>query len=76
VNKYEQHGGPGIGNILQLLKASDAPSEDQRIFMKAQIVFWIIGATDGHAKFQHFAAPRRRLQAYPLYDVICSSAGS
>jgi serine/threonine-protein kinase HipA len=47
--------------ILDLLKASDEPEADQRLFLKAQIVFWLLGATDGHAKnfsiFPHWAAP-------------------
>lgn len=70
-NKYEQHGGPGIDDILQLLKASDAPSEDQRIFMKAQIVYWLIGATDGHAKnFSISLHPGGGFRLTPLYDVM------
>lgn len=71
VNKYEAHGGPGIHEILQLLKASDAPAEDQRIFMKAQISFWLLGATDGHAKnFSIFLYPRGGFRLTPLYDVM------
>ena len=48
--KYEPEGGPGMRQILELLKASDAPAEDRGIFLKAQILFWLPGATDGHAK--------------------------
>jgi hypothetical protein len=33
-----------------LLKGSDSPEEDQKILFKAQIVFWLLGATDGHAR--------------------------
>ena len=53
--KYESEGGPGIVDGLSLLKASDHAATDQRAFMKAQIIFWLIGATDGHAKnFPYF----------------------
>ncbi len=47
--KYQNDGGPGIVDILELLKGGDTPAEDQKLFLKAQILFWLIGATDGHA---------------------------
>jgi serine/threonine-protein kinase HipA len=69
--KYQEDGGPGIVQILQLLRGSDEPEADQRTFMKANIVFWLMGATDGHAKnFSVFLRPGGRFQLAPLYDVI------
>jgi len=69
--KYEPDGGPGIRDILELLKASDEPEADQRLFLKAQIVFWLLGATDGHAKnFSIFLMPGGRFRLTPLYDVM------
>jgi serine/threonine-protein kinase HipA len=69
--KYQEDGGPGIAPILELLRGSDEPLADQRTFMKANIVFWLIGATDGHAKnFSVFLRPGGRFQLAPLYDVI------
>lgn len=69
--KYESDGGPGIPAIIDLLKASDTPDEDQKMFFKAQIVFWLLGATDGHAKnFSLRLAPGGRFQMTPLYDII------
>jgi serine/threonine-protein kinase HipA len=69
--KYEPDGGPGIRQILDLLKASDEPEADQRTFLKAQIVFWLLGATDGHAKnFSIFLLPGGRFRLTPLYDVM------
>jgi serine/threonine-protein kinase HipA len=57
--------------ILDLLKASDEPEADQRLFLKAQIVFWLLGATDGHAKnFSIFLLPGGRFRLTPLYDVM------
>ena len=57
--------------ILDLLKASDEPEADQRLFLKAQIVFWLLGATDGHAKnFSVFLLPGGRFRLTPLYDVM------
>jgi serine/threonine-protein kinase HipA len=69
--KYESDGGPGIESILRLLRDCDNPAEDQRTFMKAMIFFWLLGATDGHAKnFSVFLSPGGRYRMTPLYDVI------
>lgn len=69
--KYQEHGGPGIEQILQLLRGSDEPLADQRSFLKANIVFWLMGATDGHAKnFSVFLRPGGRFQLTPMYDAI------
>lgn len=71
VRKYESDGGPGICNLTELLKGSDAPYEDQKTFFKAQIVFWLLGATDGHAKnFSLRLAPGGRFRLTPLYDIL------
>lgn len=69
--KYEADGGPGAEAVLRLLRDSDTPAEDQRTFLKALVVFWLIGATDGHAKnFSIFLYPGGRYRMAPLYDVI------
>jgi serine/threonine-protein kinase HipA len=69
--KYQSDGGPGIVQILELLRGSDDALTDQRTFLKANIVFWLMGATDGHAKnFSVFLRPGGRFQLTPLYDVI------
>jgi serine/threonine-protein kinase HipA len=69
--KYQSDGGPGITAILKMLRGSDEPLSDQRSFLKANIAFWLIGATDGHAKnFSIFLSPGGRFQMTPLYDVI------
>lgn len=69
--KYQSHGGPGIVSIAGLLKGSDTPLEDQADFFKAQILFWLLGATDGHAKnFSVFIQPGGRYRLTPFYDVL------
>ena len=69
--KYESDGGPGIAEIVRLLRGSDEAVSDQRSFLKASIVFWLLGATDGHAKnFSIFLSPGGRFHMTPLYDVI------
>jgi serine/threonine-protein kinase HipA len=69
--KYESEGGPGIRQIMDLLKGSDTPAMDRGLFLKAQIVFWLLAATDGHAKnFSIHLAPGGRFRLAPLYDVV------
>jgi len=69
--KYQAEGGPGIAAILDLLRGSDDPETDRRNFMKAQIVFWLMGVIDGHAKnFSIFLSPGGRFRMTPLYDVM------
>jgi len=69
--KYQADGGPGMVDILSLLKASDSPEEDQRQFLKAQMAFWLLGALDGHAKnFSIFLYAGGGFRLTPLYDVM------
>jgi len=69
--KYEPDGGPGMPTILKFLQASDEPGADQEMFVRAQALFWLMGATDGHAKnFSVFLMPGGRFHLTPLYDVM------
>lgn len=69
--KYQNEGGPGMADVLALLGGSDTPVEDREVFLKAQIVFWLIGATDGHAKnFSLFLGPGGSYRLTPLYDIL------
>lgn len=69
--KYQSDGGPGVCDILALLRGSDTPEQDIGIFMRACIFFWMIGATDGHAKnFSITLGPGGRYRLIPLYDVL------
>jgi serine/threonine-protein kinase HipA len=69
--KYQNSGGPGMVDILNRLKGADMPREDQKMFLKAQILFWLIGATDGHAKnFSIFLGRGGTFHLAPFYDVL------
>ncbi len=69
--KYESDGGPGIATIMEVLKSSLRPEDDRRQFMKTVFLFWLLGATDGHAKnFSIFLKQGGRFQLTPVYDVI------
>lgn len=69
--KYQSDGGPGIVDVMDTLRGSDEPTQDRHDFFKAQILFWLIGATDGHAKnFSLALSSQGRFQMTPLYDVL------
>ena len=69
--KYQSDGGPGMIDLIQLLGGADNPAHDRSVFFKAQILFWLIGATDGHAKnFSLHLLPGGGYRLTPLYDVI------
>ncbi len=69
--RYESDGGPGITAIGALLLGSRQAESDRRRFFRAQALFWMMCATDGHAKnFSVFIEPRGRFSLAPLYDVI------
>lgn len=69
--KYENEGGPGIAQIMELLKSSTQPEEDRKQFMTMVFLFWLLGAIDGHAKnFSVFLKQGGRFQLTPIYDVI------
>lgn len=71
VRKYESDGGPRLVDILELLSGSDTPETDRTRAFMAQILFWLIGATDGHAKnFSMFLFPGGRYRLTPLYDIL------
>ncbi|HEY8876919.1 MAG TPA: type II toxin-antitoxin system HipA family toxin [Roseateles sp.] len=69
--KYEAQGGPGMAQCLQVLRSSRAAPADIRHFLCAQLAFWLLAATDGHAKnFSIFLLPGGGYRMTPLYDVI------
>ncbi len=68
--KYEQFGGPGMQQCLQLLHAS-AEKTDLGFFILAQFAFYLLAAPDGHAKnFSLFLHANNAYQMTPLYDVL------
>jgi len=69
--KYEKDGGPGMAACLKLLAGSADAAVDRLAFQLAQLAFWLLAATDGHAK--NYSIFLQRGDAYamtPLYDVI------
>ncbi|CCJ87510.1 HipA protein [Cronobacter dublinensis 582] len=71
LRKYQADGGPGIGDIMTILSRSEHAQADRAHFFRAQIIFWILAATDGHAKnFSIAHLPGNRYHLTPLYDVL------
>ncbi|WBL34388.1 type II toxin-antitoxin system HipA family toxin [Sinirhodobacter sp. HNIBRBA609] len=68
--KYQMDGGPGITEGIGLLAGSDDALADQRAFFRAQVLFWLLGATDGHAKNFSIALRPGGFRITPLYDVL------
>ncbi|RLL52737.1 type II toxin-antitoxin system HipA family toxin [Mariprofundus sp. EBB-1] len=69
--KYENDGGPGMTEVLTLLRGSSVSNQDRRSFFKTQLIFWMLAATDGHAKnFSLFHEVSGTYKMTPIYDVL------
>jgi serine/threonine-protein kinase HipA len=71
LQKYQVDGGPGIASIMDILLGSEQAAQDRINFFKTQILFWMLAATDGHAKnFSIALRPGGAYRATPIYDVL------
>jgi serine/threonine-protein kinase HipA len=69
--KYQNDGGPGIIEIMQVLQGSRDAESDRELFFRSQVLFWLLGAIDGHAKnFSVYLEPGGSYCLTPLYDII------
>lgn len=69
--KYQSDGGPSMQDCLAVLSNSEHAQADQTDFVLTQFAFWLLAATDGHAK--NFSIHHRRGGSFgmtPLYDVL------
>lgn len=70
MRKYEKDRGPGILDLVALLRHSENPGDIER-FLKTQVLFWMLRATDGHAKnFSITLKAGGRYCLTPAYDVL------
>jgi serine/threonine-protein kinase HipA len=69
--KYQEDGGPGIAQIVALIRrVSSAEEHDVERFLRANIFNWFIGGTDAHAKnYSLLIAAGDEVRLAPLYDV-------
>lgn len=71
--KYQEHGGPGMQDGLRLLEGSRERAANQLLYLKAQIVNWVLAAIDGHAKnYSLFLGPGG-FGMTPLYDILSAA---
>lgn len=69
--KYEKDGGPDMADCLKLLVGSGDADADRLTFLLTQFVFWLLAATDGHAKNCSIFLGRGDVYTMtPLYDVL------
>ncbi|MGJ7581789.1 type II toxin-antitoxin system HipA family toxin [Variovorax sp. RHLX14] len=69
--KYEADGGPGMIDLANVLRQSVRAKEDLGTLITAQLLFWMLGAPDGHAKnFSIALLPEGRYRLTPIYDVM------
>jgi serine/threonine-protein kinase HipA len=69
--KYESEGGPGLPEIARILSGSEERAKDIATLLRGQLVFWLLAATDGHAKnFSLHLLAGGRFRMTPLYDVL------
>jgi serine/threonine-protein kinase HipA len=69
--KCEADGGPTSEEILEILEGSESRDTDRENFVLAQLAFWLLAATDGHAKnFSIFHRVGGAFGMTPLYDVL------
>jgi hypothetical protein len=69
--RYERDDGPSMNEILEILASSAYAERDRANFALAQLTFWLLAATDGHAKnfsIHHLAGGA--FEMTPLYDVL------
>jgi serine/threonine-protein kinase HipA len=69
--KYQEEGGPGIAQVVTLLRrASSDPGVDVDRFLRANMFNWLIGGTDAHAKnYSLLIGAGDEIRLAPLYDL-------
>jgi serine/threonine-protein kinase HipA len=71
LRKYQNEGGPGPAEIVNLLlRESDDAETDVAAFLDALALNWVIGGTDAHAKNYSLLLSSGSVRLAPLYDLI------
>src|SRR5205085_5144739 len=69
--KYQADGGPGLVDIAKILRGSQESQRDLTTLFRAQLLFYLLAATDGHAKnFSIRILAGGQFRLTPLYDVL------
>lgn len=73
--KYEEEGGPGTAQSLDLIaKAAARPAADRLTFIRMLLFHYLVGNADAHAKNYALLYRDRAPDLAPLYDVVCTAA--
>ncbi len=73
--KYQADGGPGVLQLAEILRASTDAKRDIGTLFKAQLLFYLLAAIDGHAKnFSIRILSGGQYQLTPLYDILSAWA--
>jgi serine/threonine-protein kinase HipA len=67
--KYQQDGGPGVADIVALLRRVSSSPDDVYRFIDANMFNWLIGGTDAHAKNYSLLIGADGIRLSPLYDL-------
>lgn len=70
--KYEEDGGPGIGDCFLTLRKLHVPIQGQLMFLRYVIFNYMIGNADSHAKNYSVVYHGQRVEMAPIYDSVCT----
>ena len=69
--KYQADGGPSVLELTRLLQGSENAHADIEAVLTCELLFWMLAATDGHAKnFSIRLLAGGRFRLTPLYDIM------
>ena len=71
LQKYQKDGGPSITDCMKILDGSSESTKDKQTFFAVQVIYWLLFATDGHAKnYSIKHTSRDCYEMTPIYDVL------
>lgn len=72
-NKYESEGGPGLKEIISLIKEiSITPAKDILNIIRLQLLNLLLGNSDGHGKNISILYTPQGPKLAPFYDLVCT----
>src|SRR5581483_6137134 len=73
--KYEQHGGPGVADVVELLRTfSASAARDLLEFLERLTFNFVIGNLDAHGKNTSLLHTERGIVLAPAYDLVSTMA--
>ncbi len=73
--KYQAEGGPGVREVVELLRGATAvPAQELPRLWEALVFNWLIGNCDAHGKNFSLLYDTGAATLAPLYDLVCTTA--